>query len=234
MGEICSLNKMVIKVIMKEYKMCNLILSFLFAFIIMGAIFGTGQILYSFLNKFKVTNKLSRYSIQIISLFCYILMNIFMKVNMTVLKLQGLLNIKYWIWTIIVVFIVSYISSIKKRELAKLKKQEKLRSILSGMAMEIPQRLFMQVFLYAFIKSVGISVLFNSLIWCLGIWIQSLIISQKFNKELFIEVVASFIFSIGIGFIFMKSECIIFAVLGHGLERYLSEFLGDIRYKKVV
>ena len=40
-----------------------------------------------------------------------------------------------------------------------------------------------------------------------------------------IEAISSFVFSIGIGYIFLNSECLIIPMISHGLERYITNIV---------
>ena len=40
-----------------------------------------------------------------------------------------------------------------------------------------------------------------------------------------IEVISSFVFLIGIGYIFLISECLIIPMISHGLERYITNIV---------
>ena len=46
-----------------------------------------------------------------------------------------------------------------------------------------------------------------------------------------IDIVSSFIFSIGIGYVFVKSELILLPIIAHFLERVLSKIIMNIKYK---
>ncbi|HEX3021152.1 MAG TPA: hypothetical protein VHP81_02005, partial [Lachnospiraceae bacterium] len=50
-----------------------------------------------------------------------------------------------------------------------------------------------------------LSYLLNAFVWCTGIMVQALLEREAFNKDLFLEVFASFLFSIGIGYVYMRS-----------------------------
>lgn len=67
--------------------------------------------------------------------------------------------------------------------------------------------------------------------WCLGIITQGILIKKKVNKQLMIDIVSSFIFSIGIGYVFVKSGLILLPIIAHFLERVLSKTIMNIKYK---
>ena len=103
---------------------------------------------------------------------------------------------------------------------------------LDGAFMEIPQRLMMQSFIYGFLKLIGVSVLDHytvlatALIWCMGIGIQALLKGEHFDKDLFIDLIASFVFSLGIGYVYQRTGLILITMTAHFLERILSGYVG--------
>lgn len=56
----------------------------------------------------------------------------------------------------------------------------------------------------------------------------------KFNIKLVIEVLSSFIFSIGIGYVFIRSKLIILPMIGNFLEGVISNFILSKYSKKMV
>ena len=110
-----------------------------------------------------------------------------------------------------------------------------LKGCFDGILMEIPQRAMMQTFvaflLPLFGKDVRWCVLINALIWCACIIFQSVVGKRKDYGELSVELISSFVFSMGIGYVFMKSGCIIFSMLAHAGERYLTYSPG-IRFSR--
>ena len=53
-------------------------------------------------------------------------------------------------------------------------------------------------------------ILINALIWCGDIIFQAVVIQKQVSvKKLLIEVISSFVFSIGIGYVFYAARCII-------------------------
>lgn len=98
----------------------------------------------------------------------------------------------------------------------------------AGSLMELPQRLLLQNFLYLLLLIWELphaalwSVVLNALVWCGGIAAQALLTRERFSLHLFLEGLASLLFSLGIGLAFFKSGCILLAVAAHFLERLLS------------
>ena len=91
--------------------------------------------------------------------------------------------------------------------------------------MEIPQRVMMQTFVCALLISWGKNsiwcILINACIWCMDIFVQAFILRQNNFRKILIEIIASFVFSIGIGYVFWTSECLVIPMVNHALERYI-------------
>ena len=119
---------------------------------------------------------------------------------------------------------------------------------MEAASIEIAQRLMMQTFVMLLLdhwKCLTIwCVLINALIWCLDILVQPVLLRQPVKKGILIELIASFIFSMGIGSmkipfdVFYSSECFLFGVLAHIAERMISNLSKNriqeyaVRHKK--
>ncbi|NLO09482.1 MAG: CAAX protease [Clostridiales bacterium] len=94
--------------------------------------------------------------------------------------------------------------------------------------MEIPQRMMMQSFVYGFLSLLGVSnldnytILATAIIWCMGIGIQGLIAGKHFNKDMLYDIIASLVFSLGIGYVYQKTGLILITMVAHFFERILS------------
>lgn len=92
--------------------------------------------------------------------------------------------------------------------------------------MEIPQRVMVQTLVYGLLMKMHMnsvwSILITALIWCASILVQAFFVRQKNIRHLIVEVVASFVFSMGIGYVFYSSGCILIPMLAHGTERYIT------------
>lgn len=92
--------------------------------------------------------------------------------------------------------------------------------------MEIPQRAMMQSFTEVVLIYFGlngfISILITALIWCAAQGVQLLLFKQKATKTFWIEMIASFVFSLGIGYSFWASKFIPMTMLCHGIERFVT------------
>ena len=99
---------------------------------------------------------------------------------------------------------------------------------IDGIFMEIPQRLMMQSFVWYILKQFKIdnaivfSIFINAMIWCSSIIIQNMIFKIKFEKSTVREIFSSFFFSVGAGYILIKTEFIVFTMIAHLVERIVS------------
>ena len=59
-----------------------------------------------------------------------------------------------------------------------------------------------------------------------GILLQSLLLRQKPDRELVIDLAASFLFSMGTGYVFYQTGCILFSMAAHAAERFITVKLG--------
>ena len=97
---------------------------------------------------------------------------------------------------------------------------------IEAACMEIPQRVMMQTFVCGILSMQKLNTLWSifitALIWCAGILVQAFVSKQMNFKHLFLEVVASFVFSMGIGYVFYSSECLVIPMLAHAAERFVT------------
>ena len=104
---------------------------------------------------------------------------------------------------------------------------------IDGACMEIPQRAMMQAFILWLLTKWHLNpvfcILITALIWCAGILFQAFVIVKKpAIKPLIIELAASFVFSVGIGYVFYTTSCILLPMAAHASERIL-QVLNDYR-----
>ena len=111
--------------------------------------------------------------------------------------------------------------------------KELLLYALDGVCMEIPQRVMMQTFSGVLFMHWGLdlylSIPVTAFVWCISICIQCLICKLKFDRKIVIEIAASFLFSMGVGLLLLKSGFIGLPMAGHFLERILSTIIRKIR-----
>ena len=127
---------------------------------------------------------------------------------------------KAWIEILGVAIITAFIVS--KNEVETLPSgKELLWYGIDGIFMEIPQRLMMQSFVWCILKQFKIdnaivfSIFINAMIWCSSIIIQNIIFKIKFEKSTVREIFSSFFFSVGAGYILIKTEFIVFTMIAH-------------------
>lgn len=90
--------------------------------------------------------------------------------------------------------------------------------------MEIPQRAMMQTFVCMLLATWNLNPMYgiaiNALIWVSDIMVQARIFGDADKKEIAIDAVASFVFSLGAGYVFLVSDCILYTMLAHATERF--------------
>ena len=138
----------------------------------------------------------------------------------------------YQLWAIVVATLIITCLVIRLKKTCHHNKYKLLGLCMEAASIEVAQRLMMQTF-------VILLLLINALIWCLDILVQPVLLRQPVKKEILIELIASFIFSMGIGYVFYSSECFLFGVLAHIAERMISSNLSKngtqeyaVRHKK--
>ena len=52
------------------------------------------------------------------------------------------------------------------------------------------------------------------------------------SKSIVYELVASFIFSMGVGFVLLQTECIVFTMVAHSMQRVVTAIVSCRKYKK--
>lgn len=104
---------------------------------------------------------------------------------------------------------------------------------LGGAFMEVPQRLFMQGALFAAlcyfaVPNAGLWAVFcNGAVWCFGIIAQAVIAKQRPCKALFLELCASFIFSVGVGFAYQQTGIFALCMAAHAAERAVGNAMAE-------
>ena len=127
----------------------------------------------------------------------------------------------------ITVFITIVIITSKKTAKSR-KGKDLLLWGIDGVLMEIPQRLMMQSFVYGILKLLGVlsltfyTVIATALIWCLAIGMQTVLSKKAFGRDVFIDILASFVFSLGIGYVYQQTGFIAISMIAHFSERIVS------------
>ena len=150
--------------------------------------------------------------------------------------------LNYQLWAIVFVTLIITCLVIRLKKTCHHNKYKLLGLCMEAASIEIAQRLLMQTFVMLLLdhwKCLTIwCVLINALIWCLDIFVQPVLLRQPVKKGILIELIASFIFSMGIGYVFYSSDCFLFGVLAHIAERMISNLSKNriqeyaVRHKK--
>lgn len=197
-----------------------ILLSLVVGFALSGILFGLTIVLSN--TGAKVVRP---FLMPIISIIPVIILLIITRVN--IFNLYNLFDGISWIILIITNINVIMLITLNSSNL-HLSRKEIFVNGLEGLMMEIPQRVLMQNFIFALLAYWNVDnsniwcIVVNANIWCLGILVQALIMKQKLHKALFIEILSSFIFSIGIGYVFIKTELILLPMIAHFAERIIS------------
>lgn len=143
-------------------------------------------------------------------------------------------DIKPYIAAIFTVLITIFIVTLKKPTKNR-KGKDLLLWGIDGMLMEIPQRLMMQSFVYGILKLLGVlsltiyTIIATSIIWCMALGMQTILSKKTFGKDVFIDILASFVFSLGIGYVYQQTGLIVISMIAHFFERILSCYVWSKR-----
>lgn len=137
--------------------------------------------------------------------------------------------IDYKVWGIAAVTLVATCAIVMfgTRTKEAYKPTELMEMCIEAACMEIPQRAMMQTVILWLLLKWNLNplscILINALIWCVDIIFQAVVIQKQVSvKKLLIEVISSFVFSIGIGYVFFAAKCIILPMALHLLERFVT------------
>ena len=151
------------------------------------------------------------------------------------LNLHMLFN--YQLWAIIFVTLIITCLVVRLKKYCHYNEYGLLGLCVETASIEIAQRLMMQTFVILLLEHWKCHtiwcVLINALIWCLDILVQPVLLRQPIKKEILIELIASFIFSMGIGYVFYFSECFLLGVLAHMAERMISNMGKKVKAESV-
>ena len=195
-------------------------LSFLIGFLLSGACYVGNLLLQIFCIKKKIY-RLQRMSMVIISIIPTIIIGICFCSHP--FHFISIFNWKLWLLAIATVILTSLIIMLKHES----HEDEPLAPLcIEAACMEIPQRVMMQTFVCGILSMQELNTLWSifitALIWCAGILVQSFVSKQKNFKHLILDVFASFMFSMGIGYVFYFSECLVIPMLAHATERFVT------------
>lgn len=203
------------------------LLCILCGFLLTGIWFGLRFAIEALIQKTKISwlTYLNSVLASIIPIFF-----IYLTLGIYPIQIGGIRQIKVYMIEIATIVITSLIITRKKTVKHK-KGKELLLYGFDGLIMEIPQRMMMQSFIYGILKVLGVTslnfytILATGIIWCMGIIMQAFLIKNKFNQEMLLEILSSFFFSLGIGYVYQKTGLIILTMNAHFCERILSNYI---------
>ena len=152
-----------------------------------------------------------------------------------VLNIKSLIDWVGWAVIIITVAVTCLIVSLDDPG-AQISKRVIFDSALNGIIMEVPQRMMMQSFVHLLLSAWNLNVSFavpiTAVIWCMGICMQCIIMRSKMSKSIVYELIASFVFSMGVGFVLLRTECIVFTMVAHSMQRVVTALISCNKYKR--
>lgn len=206
-------------------------LTFLIGFAVCGAIFGLCVLLQNICYKRKHF---------LLQGFCMPLVGLVLAVVMGILTREApfefgtLADLRLWLIGLATVAVSCGIVLLARRS----QKSDVPLCIrcAEAAAMEIPQRVFMQTFICILLVRMGekeeCAILINAMVWCAGILVSTLFSKEREWGKIIIEMVSSFAFSIGIGYVFSLSGCFVIPMVAHALERFASVQLEKRLFKE--
>lgn len=136
-------------------------------------------------------------------------------------------DLSVWGIAVAAVIVSSIIVIITRDKTKKISGEELKLQCLAGALMEVPQRAMMMPFVIMLLEKRGLntiwSVVITALVWLAGMIFQSVLMNKNFSgKTVVSEMIPALIFSLGIGYAFYTTGCILIPMVFHGLERILS------------
>lgn len=136
-------------------------------------------------------------------------------------------DLSVWGIAVAAVIVTSIIVIITRDKTKKISGEELKLQCVAGALMEVPQRAMMMPFVIMLLEKRGLntiwSVVITALIWLAGMLFQSVLMTRNFSGKTVVgEMIPSLIFSLGIGYAFYTTGCILIPMVFHGLERILS------------
>lgn len=205
--------------------MLSVISSIILGTLLSGIWFGLNIIINILASKLKV-DWLAKHSV----LFSALLPTIIILKNSSLClwNIENVAHIKSWLLILATVLLTAVIVANNKVENLPTGK-ELLAYALDGIFMEVPQRMMMQSFIHMILSVnemyIVMAPLLTAVVWCISICIQGFVMKQCFEKSVFYELLASFVFSVGVGYVLLESGFIGFTMVAHFMERLVSTHL---------
>jgi hypothetical protein len=170
------------------------ILVLLLGFLLSGAWFGCQILLQKFIHKKNLEH--IEMLTPLFSAFIPMCI-IYIRLRNHPFHIEKLGNWQLWLITILTVCVTCFIKSLE----TDTQKRENIKSLcVEAALMEIPQRAMMQTFTCA---------------------LSTALLGNSIYGILMIDIIASFAFSLGIGYVFYASQCLLFSMAAHALERFV-------------
>lgn len=206
-----------------------ILLSIIIGFVLSGVWFGLSMILNIIFTKYKlyIMNRFRAAIAAVIPTTFILIVS-----GRYVFNLKGIFDATSW-GIVALTVLVTVLIITRKSKKSTMKGKELLLYGFDGVLMEIPQRLMMQSFMWYLLElwivenAAYYSILSTAIVWCISIIIQNFICKVKIDADTYIELLASFIFSIGIGFVFISTELILVTMFAHFCERILSKLISN-------
>lgn len=203
------------------------LLSILIGFLLSGIWFGLIYINAKIFNKYKQSwlLHLNPLIASIIPTFI-----IAMVIGIYPVQIEGIKDLKVYLVAIMTVLITTFFITRKNPGEQKSGKDLLIYG-LEGAFMEIPQRLMMQSFVYGILKVLDANfintytIIGTAIIWCMGLIVQAFMTGKKLDRDTKIEILASFVFSLGMGYVYQRTGFILITMVAHFCERYLSRLV---------
>ncbi|MBO4824296.1 MAG: hypothetical protein J5487_02755 [Lachnospiraceae bacterium] len=201
----------------------NAIVVFLLGLTLSGVWIALNTFLYGALNKkiknFRVTSPAISGAIPALIIYLIVKDHPF--------HFDKLDDLSVWGIAVAAVIVPSVIVIITRDEVIKISGEELKQRCMAGALMEVPQRAMMMPFVIMFLEKRGLnpiwSVVITALIWLAVMIFQSVLMTRNFSGKTVVgEMIPSLIFSLGIGYAFYVTGCILVPVVFHALERILS------------
>lgn len=205
--------------------MLLIVSSVLVGTLLSGIWFGLNVVVNIIAGKLKV-DWLARYSVLFSALLPTLL--ILSNSSLELWNIASFTDKKNWLLILATVLITSIIAAKNSADNLMIGK-ELINYALDGVFMEVPQRIMMQSFMHMMLcineKNVCWTPILTAIVWCISICIQCVIMKQNFGKSVICDLLASFIFSVGVGYVLMETGFIGFTMIAHFMERLVSTFL---------